>query len=351
MPEYSESETVTLTRQDQGEIPYSGNSEKMTDHPLVTVVVVNYNGRHFLRECLASITDQTYAPLEVILVDNASSDGSVEFVRALFPGIHIVQNNENRGFSGGVNSGIRESNGTYIITLNNDTRMDSHCIRHLVHAMSGDARIGMGVIKMLFPDGTINSTGICISRSGAAWDRDMFKRDSPDNSPGGEIVGPCAGAAMYRRSMLDAIGLFDEDFFLFMEDVDLALRARLAGWECAYVPQAVVYHHHGGTAGFMSDLTVYYGNRNILWYPVKDFPAGYLVTSIPWIMGRTIAVIPYYALRGQGRVILKSKIDGLKGIPDMIRKRRTVKRIITPGIVKKIIRTWSSVQRRSDVDH
>ncbi|HNW80999.1 MAG TPA: glycosyltransferase, partial [Methanoregulaceae archaeon] len=139
MPEYSESETVTLTRQDQGEIPYSGNSEKMTDHPLVTVVVVNYNGRHFLRECLASITDQTYAPLEVIFVDNASSDGSVEYVRALFPGIHILQNNENRGFSGGVNSGIRESNGRYIITLNNDNRMDSHCIRHLVHAMSGDA--------------------------------------------------------------------------------------------------------------------------------------------------------------------------------------------------------------------
>lgn len=101
MPEYSESETVAFAGLEQREIPYSGNSEKMNYHPLVTVVVVNYNGRHFIRECLASITNQTYAPLEVILVDNASSDGSVEFVRALFPGIHIVQNNENRGFSGG----------------------------------------------------------------------------------------------------------------------------------------------------------------------------------------------------------------------------------------------------------
>jgi len=323
----------------------------MSDHHLVSVVVVNYNGRHFLGECLASLKNQTYSPIEIILVDNASSDGSVEFVQASFPDVHIVQNSENRGFSGGANSGIMESNGMFILTLNNDTRMDSHCIRSLVHAIASDARIGMGAIKMLFPDGTINSTGICISRSGAAWDREMFKRDSHDNSPEGEIVGPCAGAAIYRRSMLDAIGLFDEDFFLFMEDVDLALRARLAGWECAYVPEAVVYHHHGGTAGFMSDLTVYYGNRNILWYPIKDFPAWYLVTSLPWILGRTIAVIPYYALRGQGRIILKSKIDGLKGIPRMIRKRRTVERIITPGMIKKLIRTWSSIQRRSDVDH
>ena len=161
-----------------------------------------------------------------------------------------------------------------------------------------------------------------------------------------EVFGPCAGAALYRKEMLEEIGLFDEDFFLYMEDVDLAFRGRLAGWKCIYVPEAKVYHHHGGTAGFGSDLSVYYGNRNIVWYAIKDFPTRLLITSLPFILARNLAVIPYYALRGQGRVILKSKLDALKGVPRMLRKRRECVRRALTHEIDRFVKTWSSMKRQ-----
>ncbi|HII07513.1 MAG TPA: glycosyltransferase family 2 protein [Methanotrichaceae archaeon] len=144
--------------------------------------------------------------------------------------------------------------------------------------------------------------------------------------------------------MLDEIGLFDEDFFMYMEDVDLAFRARLAGWSCLYVPSANVHHVHGGTAGFGSDLSVYYGNRNVLWYAIKDFPTRLLISSLPWIVGRNLAVIPYYALRGQGWTILRSKIDALRGLLLMLRKRKEVLRKVSEKEISKHIKTWSDVR-------
>ena len=135
-----------------------------------------------------------------------------------------------------------------------------------------DADVGMCASKMLFPDGRINSTGICISRSGAAWDRGMFEPDRGQYDLEEEVFGPCAGAALYRKEMLEEIGLFDEDFFLYMEDVDLAFRGRLAGWKCIYVPEAKVYPPSWRNSRFGSDLSVYYGNRNVIWYAIKDFP-------------------------------------------------------------------------------
>jgi GT2 family glycosyltransferase len=160
-----------------------------------------------------------------------------------------------------------------------------------------------------------------------------------------ETFGPCAGAALYRRSMLDDIGLFDEDFFLFMEDVDLAFRGRLAGWKCRYVPTARAVHVHGGTAGFRSDLSVYYGNRNLVWYVVKNFPRRTLVLSSPWIVGRNCAVIPYYIYHGKGCPIIRAKIDMMKGLPAMIRKRREINRRASPSEIEKWITTWCQISK------
>jgi hypothetical protein len=212
--------------------------------------------------------------------------------------------------------------------------------------MNGDESVGMCAPKMLFPDGRINSTGICISRSGAAWDRGMFEEDrSQYDTPEG-IIGPCAGAALYRKTMLQEIGLFDEDFFLYMEDVDLAFRACLAGWKCSFVPEAIVYHYHGGTAGFMSDLSVYFGNRNILWWPVKNYPLLILLVSFPWIIARTIVVIPYYTFKGKGKVILKAKIDGIAGIPRMWRKRKYILVKVTQNTINRYFVNLSISHRR-----
>jgi GT2 family glycosyltransferase len=282
--------------------------------------------------------------LEVILVDNASSDGSIEHVKSCYPWVNIVRNQKNLGFAGGTNVGIKQAKGEYILTLNNDTWIEKGFIEHLAEPIA-EKNVGMCASKMLFPDGRINSTGICISRSGAAWDRGMFEMDKGQYDQEEEVFGPCAGAALYRKAMLEEIGLFDEDFFLYMEDVDLAFRGRLAGWKCIYVPEAVVYHHHGGTAGFGSDLSVYYGNRNVIWYAIKDFPTRLLITSLPFILARNMAVIPYYALRGQGRVILKSKLDALLGIPKMLGKRQRVQRLASSQEMGRFIKTWSKIKR------
>ncbi|WP_214041225.1 glycosyltransferase family 2 protein [Methanoculleus sp.] len=316
---------------------------------MISVVVTNYNGRKYLADCLSSLALQTYRDFETILVDNASTDGSVEFVEEHYPEVRIVRNRENLGFAGGTNAGIRAARGEYVLTLNNDTRADSRFVEHLGNAMDADPAAGMCAAKMLFPDGSINSTGICISRSGAAWDRGMYEPDHGQYDRPEEVFGPCAGAALYRREMLDEVGLFDEDFFCYMEDVDLAFRARLAGWTCRYVPGAQVYHYHGGTAGVGTDFAVYYGNRNVVWYVMKNFPSRLLVTSLPWILGRNLAVIPYYAVRGRGWAIVRSKVDAVRGIPRMLRKRSTIRRKVPDSVIKRFTQTWSNIGRPTHV--
>jgi len=311
----------------------------------VSVIIVNFNSKRFLQDCLSSILKQTYTSFEVILVDNASHDGSVEFIQEYFPRVRIFVQKENLGFTGGSNAGIREAHGEYILTLNNDTIVPPDFIGELVKPMMQDPSVGMCASKMVFPDGRINSTAICISRSGAAWDRGGGEQDHGQYDTAEEVFGPCAGAALYRRSMLDEIGLFDEDFFLFMEDVDLAFRARLAGWKCVYVPKARVVHIHGGTAGFRSDVSIYYGNRNLVWYVVKNFPLRTLILSSPWIIIRNCADIPYYLFKGKGSVILKAKASTIVGIIRMIRKRKSITKKVPEEQITKWIYVWMKSHR------
>ncbi|WP_424031105.1 glycosyltransferase family 2 protein [Methanoregula sp.] len=311
--------------------------------PLISVVVVNFNGKKFLDDCLSSLACQTFRDFEIILVDNGSSDGSAGYVKERYPSVILVGTGKNLGFAGGTNTGIRAAKGAFIFTLNNDTIADPHLLEEIIKPMQADPCVGMCGTKILFPDGRINSTAICISRSGAAWDRGMGEPDRGQYDTAEEIFGPCAGAALYRRVMLDEIGLFDEDFFLFMEDIDLAFRGRLAGWKCWYVPTARVVHIHGGTAGFRSDISLYYGNRNLVWYVVKNFPPRTLLFSSPWIIGRNCAVLPYYILHGKCRAIILAKTDMIKGLPAMVRKRRDIQRRVPSGEIEKWILCWSRV--------
>jgi len=308
---------------------------------MISIIIVNYNGRHFLDACLSSLVVQTFRDFEIIIVDNASMDGSTEYLNSRFPSVKVIENKQNRGFAGGVNDGIRVARGEYILTLNNDTIADPGLVEHLNAAMEHDDNVGMCAAKMLYPDGRINSTAICISRSGAAWDRGRFEQDRGQYDRPEEVFGACAGAALYRKKMLDEIGLFDEDFFLFMEDVDLAFRARLAGWNCMYVPSARVIHVHGGTAGFNSGISIYYGNRNNFWYVVKDFPGTTLFRFSPWIIGRNCAIVPYYILKGKGLTIIRAKIDSLLGIFKMVNKRKTIHSGISESELRRWIHPWA----------
>ncbi|WP_048149011.1 glycosyltransferase family 2 protein [Methanolacinia paynteri] len=291
---------------------------------MISIVIPNYNGKKFLENCLNSISGQSYSDSEIIVIDNGSSDGSAEYIKENFQGIILIENNENLGFTGATNQGIRQSNGEYILTLNNDTISDPSLLENLHKAIISDENIGIVASKMIFPDGRINSAGMCISRSGAAWNRGMFEKDQGQYEDPEYMIGACAGAALYRRSMLDEIGLFDEDFFMYHDDVDLSFRAYLAGWKCLYCPKAIVTHINSATSGFESEFSVYHGNRNIIWFAVKNFPARHLILYSPWIIGRSIGVIPHYILRKKTKIILKSKWDAFKKIPYFIRKRKEI---------------------------
>lgn len=290
--------------------------------PYISVIIINYNGEQYLKDCLDSFYSQTRKDYEIILIDNCSTDRSIEIITRDYPDITLIRNKANLGFAAGTNQGIKVVQGEYILTLNNDTRIERSFLEEMVSPMDDDPQVGICASKMLLPDGRINSTGLCISRSGAAWNRGMFERDSGQYAQQEEVFGASAGAALYRKTMLDEIGLFDEDFFMYMEDVDLSFRARLAGWKCLFVPTAVVYHHHGGTAGYGSDIAVYYGNRNIIWVVVKNYPSRLLLFSLPWILGRNIGVIVYYAFHRKGRVILRAKLDAIKDRKKIGKKRK-----------------------------
>lgn len=308
----------------------------------LSVVIVNFNSACLLSSCLDAVFREITDGMEVIVVDNASGDGSAGIVRERYPKAILVRNTTNRGFAGGANDGFAVASGDLLVLLNTDVILREGYIMEILRASAAYPGYAMFASKMSYPDGRINSAGIGVSLSGAAWDRGKGDTDTGQYENEEEIFGPCGGAAVYRRLLIDAAGGFDEDFFLFMEDVDLAFRARLLGFRCRYLPQARVYHHHGVSTGIGSDLSVYYGNRNIIWYPVKDYPLMLLILAFPFLVGRMIGVTGYYAVTGRGRVVIRSKQDGVSALPSILRKRRKVMSSAGISGVARFIRLFAS---------
>lgn len=295
--------------------------------PKVCVIVLNWNGRRYLDDCFTSLQAQTYTDYEVILVDNGSIDGSVGWVAERFPRVRLICNETNVGFAAGNNQAIRSTGAEFIVTLNNDTRVVPGWLAALIEAAESDPSVGMVASKMLFADrpDTIDSAGIALDPVGIAWDRLGGMPDDPGEETPIEVFGPCAGAALYRRAMLDQIGLFDEDFFAYLEDVDLAWRARSAGWRCLYAPAARVYHAHSATGIEGSPFKSRHLGRNKVWLIAKNFsPTGRLLTYLPFIVFYDLAAVAF-ALIAQGNVhSLLGRIDGLIGLPRAWRKRRVI---------------------------
>jgi GT2 family glycosyltransferase len=266
-----------------------------TEGPLVAVVIPNWNGRHLLNRCLRTLQAQTLQDVQIVVVDNGSTDGSVDWIALHFPTVHIIANPTNQGFAAAINQGIRATNTPFVATLNNDTQPDPTWLAALLEAVQPYPRVGMGASKMLFAHRPhlINSTGIAIDRAGIAWDRRGGEPDThPDPHPT-DVFGPCAGAALYRRAMLDQIGLFDPDFFAYLEDVDLAWRAQRAGWRCLYVPTARVLHHHSATGVEGSPFKSFHLGRNKVWLLLKNYPLPAGLPYLPLVVLYDLGTLPY----------------------------------------------------------
>lgn len=256
----------------------------MTILPTVSIIVLNWNGKQYLQTCLSSLLGQNYHEIEIIFVDNGSTDGSVEFVKDKYPSVKIIVHDRNLGFAGGVNSGIIVSHGKYIATINNDAEADLEWISSLVQVIESDRCIGSCSSKMLryYDRKIIDSAGIVVYQNGNAYDRGAQEVDRGQYDAQTEIFGACAGAALYRRQMLDEIGLFDEEYFAYFEDVDISFRMHLFGWKCIFVPDAIVYHIHSATSRQKSPFKIFYLERNKLWNMWKYFPLSLLITQLPF---------------------------------------------------------------------
>jgi GT2 family glycosyltransferase len=271
----------------------------MTDLPAVSIVIVNWNGREHLARCLPSLMAQTYRDFEIIIVDNGSSDGSVAFIRQHYPHVHLLQNSENLGFARPNNQAIRLARGRYILTLNNDTELRPNWLQALVSAGHAHPEIGAFASLIVF-DGRrhmIDSAGLSVSLAGIGCQNRLGEDVQQVQQPE-EVFGVCAAAALYRRELLEDVGLFDEDYFAYYEDVDLAWRARLRGWRAMLVPQAVVYHVHSATSGRASVFKERLITRNKVWTTLKNYPFPAWLLFLPLILAYDIIGVCLPLLRG-----------------------------------------------------
>ncbi len=311
--------------------------------PLATVIVLNWNGEKILEECLQSLKAQTYSPLEVIVVDNGSSDHSVTLVKDKFGFVRLLQNPTNLGFAAGNNVGIRAAHGDYIALLNNDATADPRWVEELVKAAEADPGVGMCASKIYSSEerGILDSAGgLLIYLDGLSRGRGRLEQDFGQYEKVEEVLLPSGCACLYRRAMLDDIGSFDEDFFAYSDDTDLGLRGRLAGWKCLYVPTAVAYHRYSSTTGRYSPLKAFLAERNRFWVAVKNFPLPLIMFSPMYTLWRLILhAYAVFANRGvTGKftqqytlgtlllVILKAYMSATTGLPKMWRKRRLIQK-------------------------
>lgn len=270
--------------------------------PLVSVIVVNWNGEGYLAECIDSLLRQTYPRLEVIVVDNASTDGSVPLLTERYGGkIRLIVNPTNLGFTGGNNAGMAAASGAYVLLLNNDAVADPGWAAALVREAEADLRVGMCASKIVSYDDpkVIDGVGLLLARDGLARGRGRLARDHGQFDRPEDVLIPSACAGLYRRAMLDEIGLFDEQFFMYCDDVDLGLRGRVAGWACRYAPDALVRHRYSRSAGSYSLRKVFLVERNRIWVMLKSFPWLFVALSLPWTAVR-LWWHAYAAWQGRG---------------------------------------------------
>ena len=319
-----------------------GTSKSQPGAPLFTVIILNWNGRRHLEECLVSIHLQTFRDFETIVVDNGSTDGSVDWVNERWAeSVSTVGLPSNLGFAGGNNAGIRIARGRYVILLNNDTAVDPGWLAAMGDAVRRHPGAGMFTPKILnyYRRDEIDNTGHLIYPDGMARGRHRLEKDDGRFDEEGEALSPSGCAGCYSMQMLDEIGLLDDAFFAYGEDVDLGLRGRWAGYTCFYVPTAVVYHKYSATTGTYSPQKAFLAERNRLWLLFKNFPVVDIMLS-PFYTFLRYSLHLKGVLIGKGAsgrftreysaaalfwVILKAEVAALRGLQGMLRKRREFK--------------------------
>ena len=271
----------------------------------VTIIIPNYNGKHFMEPCLQSLSEQTCRDFKVLVVDNASSDGSLEYMSEHYPDIEVISLKKNYGFSKAVNVGIEHSTTPYVILLNNDTTVDTHYVEEMIKAIEKSPRIfsvSSKMIQMYHPE-LIDSAGDLYTLMGWGVCRGTGRPVS-NYKKADQMFTACAGAAIYRRNAFSKIGLFDENHFAYLEDIDVGYRAKIYGYKNTYCPTALVYHVGSGTSGSKyNSFKVKLSARNNIYLNYKNMPIIQLIINfIPLLIGYFIKYI-FFLKKGFGKEI------------------------------------------------
>ncbi|MBP8626145.1 MAG: glycosyltransferase family 2 protein [Syntrophorhabdales bacterium] len=330
---------------------------------LVSVVILNWNGKAFIQGCIESVLGQDYKNMEIIVVDNASTDGSPDMIESEYKDVVLLRNKDNLGFGGGNDVGIKYAHGDYIVMLNNDTELDKSCISEMKKAIEKDEKYGSCASKIYlkFEEDTLDAAGIVVYPDGLSIGRGRLERGYLYNKEE-EVFCASDCCCMYRRAMLEDIKLhtFDEyydcDFFAYADETDIGWRAQIRGWRCIFTPKAKVYHMHSASAGTYSPFKAFLVERNRIWLQIKSFPLLLLIYGQFFTLARYFYQA-YGAFFGKGasgefsrehskteliEVLLKVYASAIKGMPRMLTKRREIqqKRLASTGDMLKLLNVY-----------
>lgn len=280
----------------------------------VSVIIPNFNGMAYLDGVLSSLEGQTFNDFEVILVDNGSDDGSCAFVAASYPWVHLIELPENFGFCKAVNEGIKASRTPYVLLLNNDVEVERDFVEEMLGAIRRHKKAFSCAAKMIqFHDrDRLDDAGNYYCALGWAYARGKGKEiHSYDKEE--KIFSACAGAAIYRKSVLEKIGLFDEEHFAYLEDLDIGYRARIFGYENWYAPKAVVYHVGSGTSGSRyNHFKTRYSSRNNVYLIYKNMPFLQILLNLPFLLAGFGVKFLFFFMKGLGREYLAGIKNGFQ---------------------------------------
>ena len=303
----------------------------MQESSTISIIIINYNGKRFLKDCLESIQASEASGAEVIIVDNASTDGSGEYLRGEFPSVKVMELDRNYGFAEANNRGAEAASGTFLLFLNNDTVVTRGWLLALIEAMSSEPEVGAAGSKLLLYNqpGKVNSAGANIVFNGGGYDIGFMDEDSQKYNVRGPRGAVCAASMMVRKIEFLSLGGFDPLYFMYFEDVDLCWRYWLSGYKVLYIPQSVVYHRFGGTTGNSRyvPLRVFYGTRNALFNILKNYELRSVILPL-------IFSFLYHGVKFLGFIVtlrFKSALALLRGygslvrhLPEVLKKRGEV---------------------------
>jgi GT2 family glycosyltransferase len=294
--------------------------------PLISIIIVNWNGARVLDQCLAALKSQTFQDFEIILIDNGSTDGSADQIENRFPGVRLIPLRENSGFASANNLGALAAQGRWLALLNIDAFAQPDWLEKLMTAAAEHPEFSFFASCLVSAQSPkiVDGLGDVYHISGLAWRRGHSQPLEQFKSGPLEVFGACGAAALYDREQFLSVGGFDESFFCYHEDVDLSFRLRLLGHRCLYVPEAVVHHVGSFSYGPQNDFVVYHGHRNLVWTFFKNMPPTLLIRYLPAHLLLNLVTLLWFTSRGRGRVIIRSKRDALLGLSHTLEKRKAI---------------------------